>query len=270
MRHRQNKCFDVLTKKMQTIIWSKSHLYGSIPPTLICGAFNFKSLDLSQNILSIWEGPVLGLTNLKNLSLVGNFCTNISKHFFLGVSNLEYLNISRNSFGEVFDISNPNAFWIFSNQRNLKTLNMQQCEIYEFHPSVFKSMSVLEELHLDNNYLKSFNMTFTSNCFHTLVLLGNNLADLPNELMDYLDKMNTSECVVSMNKSVVLDLSYNPLECSCKQLDFWKWQYNTKVRVRSTKVDSCMLNGVAMPLTSRADVQSLIDKLENDVCKDRM
>jgi len=258
-----------LPKKMKTITWSESHLYGSIPPTLICGAFNVKTIDLSQNILFIWEGPVLGLTNLKNLSLVGNFCTYISKYFFLGMSNLQFLNISRNSFGDVFDISNPNASWIFSNQRKLKTLEMQQCEIHEFHPSVFKSMSVLEELHLKDNFLKSFNMYFTSECFHTLILSGNKLANLTNELMEYLDKMNRSECVINMNKSVVLDLSYNPLECSCEQLDFWKWLNNTNVLVRLKKVDNCMLNGVAMPVATPADVYNLIEKLENDVCKDR-
>jgi len=87
--------------------------------------------------------------------------------------------------------------------------------------------------------------------------------------MHYLDKMNKSECVIKMQKSVEIDLSYNPLECSCKQLDFWKWQYNTNVLVRSTKVDSCMLNGVAILIRTRADVLSLIDKLENDVCIDR-
>ena len=74
---------------------------------------------------------------------------------------------------------------------------------------------------------------------------------------------------LKQQKSVVIDLSFNPLECSCKQLDFWKWQYNTNVRVRSMDVDSCMLNGVAIPIRTRADVYSLIDKLENDVCKDR-
>jgi len=111
-------------------------------------------------------------------------------------------------------------------------------------------------------------MYFTSECFHTLILSGNKLANLTNELMDYLDKMNRSECVINMNKRVVLDLSYNPLECSCKQLGFWKWLYNTNVLVRLEKVDSCMSNGVAMPVATPADVYNLIDKLEN-VCKDR-
>jgi len=258
-----------LPKRLKTVICSKSRLYGTLKPSLLCDGFNLESLDLSLNILTKWEGPFFGLTNLKNLHLSDNFCTYISKYFFMAVPNLEYLDISRNIVGDVFKMSNPNASWIFSNQRNMKILHMQQCEIHEFHPTVFKSMSVLEELYLDNNNLKSFNMILTSDCFHTLILRGNKLADLPDELMHYLDRMNVSGCVINKNKSVVLDLSYNPLECSCQQLDFWKWQYNTNVHVRHDKVDSCMLNGVAMPLQTRDDVHSLIDKLENDVCKDR-
>ena len=201
-----------LPKQLKTFIWSESHLYvrEKIQPSLMCGAFNLETLDLSQNVLTNWEGPVLGLTNLKNLTLVGNFCTYISKHFFLGASNLEYLNISRNILGDVFKIGNPNASLIFSNQRKMKKLYMQQCEIFELHSSLFESMSMLEELHLDNNYLKSFNMTLTSECFHTLMLGGNKLAYIPNELMHYLDKMNKSECVIKLQKSVVIDLVLQP------------------------------------------------------------
>jgi len=257
-----------LPKQLKTLIFSKSRNYGTIKPTLLCDALKLETIDLSLNVFTKWEGPVIGPENLINLNLRGNFCTYISKHFFLALYNLEYLDISHNIFRDVFANSNSNAPWIFSNQRKLKTLNMQQCEIHEFHPSVFKSMSVLEELHLDNNYLKSFDMNLTSACFHTLILRGNKLANLTNELMDYLDKMNTSECVININKSVVLDLSYNPLECSCKQLDFWKWLYNTNVLVRLEKEDNCMSNGVAMPVATPAEVYNLIDKLEN-VCKDR-
>ncbi|XP_052795943.1 toll-like receptor 4 [Mya arenaria] len=81
--------------------------------------------------------------------------------------------------------------------------------------------------------------------------------------------MANSKCVQNKSVKVTVDMSYNPLECSCEQLPFWQWIVTSSVIVTARSVDICMLNGKVIPIKTNTDVHNLVKLLENDVCKDR-
>ncbi|XP_052819340.1 toll-like receptor 4 [Mya arenaria] len=257
-----------LPEHLLRLQWSRSYVYGAIPPVLLCGTKNLEFLDLSYNLLSRWTGPVFGLHHLKTLNLSENYCTNISKFFFFGLQNLEMLNLTGNMLQESFHPNNADAGVMFENQKKMKLLIFSAVKVSILHQDLLNSMIELEELDLSYNHIRTWNLKLKSSCFHHLDITSNRLSSLPEEFRAYLDQMAESECVKSKDIKVTVDMSNNPLECSCEQLPFWQWFVTSSVIVTS-RSGNCMLNGKSIPIETNEDVHNLVKLLENDFCKDR-
>ncbi|XP_052794410.1 toll-like receptor 4 isoform X2 [Mya arenaria] len=258
-----------LPEHLSHIQWSRSYLYGAIPPVLICGAKHVKFLDLSYNLLSPWTGPVFGLHRLKKLDLSENYCTNISKVFFFGFQNLEALNLTGNMLEETFHPNNADAGVMFGNQKKMKNLTLSAINVSNLHQDLLNSMVKLERLDLSYNHIHKWNLNLKSYCFHHLDITSNRLSSLPKDLMAYLDQMAESKCIKTKRINVTVYMSQNPLECSCEQLPFWQWIVTSTVNVHPRAIDSCMLNGKVKQITTDDEVHKLVKLLENDICIDR-
>ncbi|XP_052816238.1 toll-like receptor 4 [Mya arenaria] len=243
--------------------FSNSHAYTKIYPMIVCDTTKLTSLDLSGNLLYMWEGPVLGLQHLKRLDLSNNYCTYIHDVFFIGFTDLEDLNISKNSLTENFDPASDkyNADKLFQNLKNLRNLDMSEVRIYFLDRCVFQNLIKLERLWLDQNYLNVWSADLMTVSLQLLSFAGNKFTFLPENLTSYLNAQVTKH-------NVTLNMSYMSLECSCEQLPFWKWLSTTKVH-KVVEANRCMLNGKPQRVEYPTDFLKVVNTLEHVECIDR-
>ncbi|XP_061166735.1 toll-like receptor 4 [Saccostrea echinata] len=107
----------------------------SIPKFSLGSQTKLTHVFAQQNIIYEVIGPVTGLESIKYIDFSGNFCGFISKLFLKSFSKLEYLNLSNNALGHVFE--NDKNGEILSAQRQLLTLDLSINRIYRFSEKVF-------------------------------------------------------------------------------------------------------------------------------------
>ncbi|XP_071088044.1 toll-like receptor 4 [Haliotis cracherodii] len=169
-------------------------------------------IDLSNNAFTRWTGPVFGLENVTNLYLSGNSANHISPHFFSHFTSLTHLDLSHNSFG--FPNNHCKDRRYFRNQRKLEYLNMSFNGIFLLHRDFLIGLRSLRIL--DFSYNSIFNLSF--NFEHNTHLININCA------------YNNIKTITPYGRSQMkllpdlrLDLSYNPLLCTCENIDFFDW-----------------------------------------------
>ncbi|XP_044011936.1 SLIT and NTRK-like protein 4 isoform X2 [Aphidius gifuensis] len=116
-----------------------------------------------------------------------------------------------------------------SNLTQLIKLHIEQNEISEFQDlNVFCDLPSLSDLHLGDNLLTELH--FNLSCVHKLRFL-----DLQrNKFTKVLEKdLKTLNDLTKHNRTVTIDFSGNPLECSCHLNPFIEWINKTKILVRN-------------------------------------
>lgn len=114
-------------------------------------------------------------------------------------------------------------------------LHLEQNEISEFrNANVFCDLPNLFDLHLGDNALSALH--FNLSCLRNLRFL-----DLRrNKFTRVLERdLHTMENLVKHNRSILVDFSDNPFECSCKLNPFIKWMKKTKVFIRNKNSLRC-------------------------------
>ncbi|XP_039315276.1 phospholipase A2 inhibitor-like, partial [Solenopsis invicta] len=122
-----------------------------------------------------------------------------------------------------------------SNFTQLIKLHLEQNEISEFRDAkVFCDLPNLLDLHLGDNDLNALH--FNLSCLHHLRFL-----DLRrNKFTRVLDRdLHTMDNLAKHDRSVTVDFSDNPFECSCKLNPFIKWMKKTKVFIRNKNNLKC-------------------------------
>ncbi len=120
----------------------------------------------------------------------------------------------------------------FLELKHLKSLDMQQCGLETVPFATFDSLLNLEALNLSKNIISDFNVDLTG--LHNLTLLN------PNENnIAYLDDHVTSALDMLVGTNITLDVSFNPLECSCRNLQFLQWLQSTHVIFARKKFTHC-------------------------------
>ncbi|KGL75279.1 Nyctalopin, partial [Tinamus guttatus] len=125
------------------------------------------SLNLSHNYLRVLSPNAFGnLTSLHRLWLDGNSLTFLAPGTFLALGQLRELHLGGNT---RLTSLHPNAF---RGLRNLTSLDLSRCNIFEIHPLLFSHLPSLENLDLASN-----NMRYVPQAFGNL----SNLAALSLE-----------------------------------------------------------------------------------------
>lgn len=116
-----------------------------------------------------------------------------------------------------------------SNLTQLIKLHLEQNEISEFRDSnVFCDLPNLLDLYLGDNTLTALH--FNISCLHKLRFLDLQRNKFTKVVEHDLQAM---DALIKHNQSIAIDLTGNPLECSCKLNPFMKWMKKTKVFVRN-------------------------------------
>ncbi|XP_062597085.1 toll-like receptor 4 [Saccostrea cucullata] len=173
-----------------------------------------------NNIIYEWEGPLYGMQTVEYFDLSNNFCSKISPYFFIDFLNLRVLNISNNILGQSLEMDIDGK--IFQNQRKVKVLNLANNKIAVLPSKIFQGFSELTHINLASNTLDFFNVSISH--LHELVsidLSSNQLSGLSEETRASLNK-------ISESRKIFINLVRNPLQCSCKNLNFLSWMEHSK------------------------------------------
>ena len=177
--------------------------------TIYNGAFNdlnrLRILDLHGNMLSNIDPAVLSdLPSLVDLDLSHNKLTSLGADLLLYTRKLKKLKLQHN---KLTSLPKENSEMLTS----LESLNLNSNPLKELPVSFFKSLDSLSSLHLANTQLHSLPGGIFSNLSQLKVL---NLAD------NSLGEIAASSFKHVLRSLHSLDLSGNPINCSCVNLEF--------------------------------------------------
>ncbi|XP_050982052.1 toll-like receptor 4 [Labeo rohita] len=202
--------------------------------TLLSGTPQLRYLNLSQNgEIGLELGGFDGLASLEILDFHHTRVLDLG--YYSSLSNLKYLryldvSYSSITFVNIFSFYGPNnlkilkmagnkfkgdvASYLFSNLTLLEHLDMSYCHVVELHPSSFKNLQRLRLLNLRGNNLMTIDFLALPDLkrLTSLYVDKNSITSIPLHVLQKLPT-NLSE----------IDLSSNPIDCSCSQTDFILW-----------------------------------------------
>ncbi|KAK3102200.1 hypothetical protein FSP39_009573 [Pinctada imbricata] len=180
---------------------------------------SLQELHIDSNRLEIFETGVLMLMpkSLRLITIVDNR---------LIFSCLQILQVSDNLLG--FSLATDTEGLSFTNLHNLTNFDLSSNKIQVLPELIFKNLKSIETLQLSENLLYSFDSRIQQ--MENLMLLNlshNQLSELSPKLTSQLD-------VISKRRDrteIKVDLTGNPLQCNCENLEFLRWKTKTSVNV---------------------------------------
>ncbi|KAI5108173.1 toll-like receptor 4b, duplicate a, partial [Silurus meridionalis] len=225
------------------------------------GMPNIHTLNLSFNhVIYLMKNPFSGLESMEILDIQYTKLSFLSTQFrfFKSLKHLQYLDISysQSTFLRTMTFSylrslnvlkiSGNQFqedalsYIFTNVTTLEVLQISNCGIENIDWRAFQGLSRLSHLFLSQNKLMALDFV-THPYLKSLTLLhvgANSIFSIPPHILQNLPT-NLSD----------LDLSFNPIECSCSQIDFITWILNHQHLLQySTNVSCKILSHDSLPI----------------------
>ncbi|XP_030049073.1 CD180 antigen [Microcaecilia unicolor] len=163
-------------------------------------------LDFSCTHLQTSKSPFVNLQLLRALNLSQTSIDTNNQHLLQGLPNLTILDFKENRF--LFDtIQNDNLFQFVP---NLEVLILSSCELKFIGHQAFHMLKKLKHVDLSYNSLT----TFSSNAFINTMYLNfavNSIQIIPQEMVN------------NIPDNSIINLSHNPLDCSCSNIGFISW-----------------------------------------------
>ncbi|KAK3090156.1 hypothetical protein FSP39_009533 [Pinctada imbricata] len=198
------------------------------------GKLHLEYIDVSQNNLMKWIGPLsIGSSqSLTHVDLSDNNCHYIGPAFFRNITSIETLDLHGNMLGATLNYKSESKF---EKLINLYRVNLSLNGLDFIGDNVFKTQYKLQILNISGNNLKALNISISHMpMLRNIDLSYNQIADLPTHIMHQLDQ-NADR----FQGNVSVFLMKNPIQCTCKQLEFWKWMYSSKVVVYLSENETC-------------------------------
>ncbi|VDI51134.1 toll-like receptor 13 [Mytilus galloprovincialis] len=226
--------FVPLPLRLKSIVYRNCLIRYEIP-AMKMSENSIEYFDGHQNMFFSLIGPLCPLDHMRYLDLSGNMCSNVSKVFFKCIGNLQILRLQNNLLGFVLpdDVNGEVLQYV----PDLREINLSENRIPTLPYYFFKSQVSVRRLYLDGNLLDY--LIFKIDHMKNLNFLG-----LSNNRFSYLDKpaRDQLETVFKNNKNLSIDISGNPLKCTCDTKDFIQWMGNTKIIFNNLHFYSCRLS----------------------------
>ncbi|KAH9503896.1 hypothetical protein Btru_064097 [Bulinus truncatus] len=198
---------------------------------------SLKDITLSNNFLVTWGDGTLP-REIQRADLSNNFANRLAKTFFQVNTILVSLNISNNILGESFAADNNGE--IFKNLGKLQFLDISMNFIYKLPRRVFRGLTSLQILLASNNKLQILNVSLRHmSSLRFMNFSQNSITWIDQSTRDDLD-------ILASTHTVQLDLSYNPLPCTCEGLPILQWMAYTNVNLVNQIYLRCQSEGGTM------------------------
>ena len=121
----------------------------------------------------------------------------------------------------------------FLHINTLRVLDIQECGIKHMPQHTLVGLKSLEFLNVSQNSLEEFNVNITGlKNLKFLNLSGNSIRSLNEKATLALE-------AAALRQNLTLDLSHNPLECSCYNLHFFKWLQSSRATFARRELTLC-------------------------------
>ncbi|XP_046349958.2 toll-like receptor 4 [Haliotis rufescens] len=219
-----------LPPNLEDIVLRNMIIHAEIP-SVYFSKNRLRSLDASQNGVSFWRGPVYGLKNLETLDLSSNYCSKVIATFFNSFMTIRILNVSNNYLGDA--LKDLKFTRVFSSLTKLEVLDLSANRFRILHPTFFKHNRNLKYLNLSQNAISNLDLDVGKINLTMVNLQMNEIRYIAKSTRDMFDAMD-------VNNHLTVDLSDNPLDCSCDHLDFLLWILKTKVNLQNVGTYTCV------------------------------
>ena len=180
-----------------------------------------KKIHVSKNHFPFWIGPLCGFDNVTELHLMNTLAKYVNHEFFPSFPALEVLNISNNDLRN--SIRTDEEGKLFQGLKNLRVLDISRNDIGHVTNKSLLPLENLEELYVTVNGMGHFTpiVSHMKKLRH-LDLSNNQLQNIPKEIRDHLDMLAESF-------NVTVNMTFNPIACTCANIDFLIWIRESKV-----------------------------------------
>ncbi len=175
------------------------------------------------------KSGIRGLKKLLYLNLQGTLVTfKTTMSFFTDMESLEVLLLG----GNTIPMDRPEDL-DFLRIKTLRTLDIQGCGIKHMPQHTLMNLNNLQFLNVSENSLEEFNVNLTGlRDLKFLNLSGNSLR--------FLDKKVTLSLEgIASRHNLTVDLSHNPLECSCSNQHFVWWLQTSRATFVRKELTLC-------------------------------
>ena len=182
---------------------------------------SLKKIDVSKNHFPFWIGPLCGFHNVTELHLMNALAEYVNYDFFPSFPALEVLNISNNNLRNSLRTDEEGK--LFQGLKTLRVLDISRNDIGHVTNKSLLPLENLEELYLTVNGMGHFTpiVSHMKKLRH-LDLSKNQLHNIPKEIRDHLDMLAESF-------NVTVNMTFNPIACTCANIDFLIWIRESKV-----------------------------------------
>ncbi|NXP55824.1 CD180 protein, partial [Heliornis fulica] len=193
---------------------------------LIQDSANLELLDLAFTPLHIYtsEGPFQNLHVLQVLNLSSSNVNTSTTHLFQGLENLVLLDLSQNKF-EAGIIPKDKQFQPLS---ALEVLILSSCELTAIDRQAFHSLERLRHVDLSHNKLTAL----STDAFSNLKSIYLNFAHNRIHIVTW-DKL------ASLASHCIINLSYNPLDCTCSNIGLITWYQQNLDKIKDSEGTTC-------------------------------
>ncbi|XP_005152141.3 CD180 antigen [Melopsittacus undulatus] len=200
----------------------KLHLHD----VFIKDSASLELLDLASTALHIntSQGPFRNLHLLQVLNLSSSHINTSIQHLFQGLESLIFLDLSQNNF-ELGIMQNNKLFQELS---NLEVLILSSCELAAIGNQAFHSLKKLRHVDLSHNKLAAF----STDAFSSLKNIYLNFAHNRIHIIPH-DKL------APLAGHCIINLSYNPLNCTCSNIDLITWYKQNLDKIEDPKETRC-------------------------------
>ncbi|NXX83565.1 CD180 protein, partial [Urocolius indicus] len=204
-----------------------SHNIGlHLRDVLIKDGANLELLDLAFTPLHIHtsQGPFQNLHLLQVLNLSSSHINASIQHLFQGLENLMLLDLSQNN----FDLETATKDKLFQQLSNLEVLILSSCELTVIGDQAFHSLKKLRHIDLSQNKLTALSTDAFSNLKSIYLSFAHNrISVVPHDKLESL----TGHCVIN--------LSYNPLDCTCSNIGLITWYKQNLDKIEDPEGTRC-------------------------------
>ncbi|XP_052081447.1 toll-like receptor 4 [Mytilus californianus] len=166
---------------------------------------DLKYLDISNN-------RYLGLCGFRNV----NRCSTITPYFFNSLPSLETLLLNDNLLGLAGTLQSRNAFFVFGSLTNLLYLDLSSNKLSSLSKNIFWNLKKIKLISLKDNLLTDLNIYLKHMSDLTFL-------DVSENQILYLSRNARYDISHRASRRLNIDLSKNPILCSCDSLKFLKW-----------------------------------------------